>query len=156
MQEQKQLDLLIRHINNVRESCIVLGERLQEKGEIELGRNLIANGFIHDNSKFHGIEWLYLNSETKEKDPDLFLLAANQHITTNFHHPEYWGSIHEVPRIYLCEMVADWRSRSSEFGNDLRMWIKDKACEKYDMSIHSDTYKEIMEFVEILLEPSFK
>ena len=154
--ENKRLDALIRHIDNVKDRCLLLGERLISRGEDELGRHLVANGYIHDHSKFSGIEWLYLHQDIHDKDPDKFLLAASQHVSTNKHHPEYWGSIHEMPRIYTAEMVADWASRSAEFGNDLRSWCRDKATTKYKMTVQSKTYKEIKDLVDILLDPAFK
>ncbi len=151
----QRLDLLTRHIENVREDCYVLGQKLINKGEADFGIQLIANGYIHDNSKFAGIEWLYLHEDIKGAQPDYFKLAAQQHITTNPHHPEFWQSIDVMPRIYVAEMVCDWHARSSEFGTDLREWIKDKACKKYTMSCSSKIYKQIKDFLDLLLERSF-
>ncbi|SVC81897.1 uncharacterized protein METZ01_LOCUS334751, partial [marine metagenome] len=62
--DDKHLKSLIRHIDNVRASCLLLGERLIENDKDELGLQLIANGHIHDASKFYGIEWEYLRDET--------------------------------------------------------------------------------------------
>lgn len=152
----KRLDALIRHIENVKSRCLLLGERLISNGEDELGRRLISNGYIHDHSKFSGIEWLYLHGDIQEKQPDKFLLAATQHTATNKHHPEFWGTIHEMPRLYVAEMVCDWGSRSSEFGNDLKEWVKDKATSKYKMAVQSKTYKEIKDLIDVLLDPAFK
>jgi hypothetical protein len=153
----KRRDALLRHIEHVRQNCTLLGERLIEKGEAELGHNLIANGHIHDNSKFHGIEWLYLHGDLMTGDRKAETeLAIQQHILSNPHHPEYWGSIHEVPRLFVAEMVCDWSARSSEFGNNLRDWTKDKATKKFNMTVQSKVYREIKEFTDILLDPSFK
>lgn len=148
-----RLETLLRHIGNVRDNCGLLGHRLIERGEKELGKRLIANGHIHDNSKFFGVEWEYLHEGI---DEELRKMAALQHIRTNPHHPEYWNSIHNMPRLYVCEMVADWKARSSEFGNDLRGWIKGTALKRFDMKVQSKVYKEIKEVVELLLEPEFK
>ena len=41
---QKKLKGIIRHIRNVQDNCIMLGEKLIEKNELELGRLLIAGG----------------------------------------------------------------------------------------------------------------
>ena len=59
---------IARHIRNVEDNCLLLGEKLIESGEIDLGRQLIANGMVHDESKFHGIEFEYLslNNPTEE------------------------------------------------------------------------------------------
>lgn len=149
---------LLRHIENVRQGCLLLGSRLIEQGEKDFGHNLIANGYIHDNSKFHGIEWHYLHPDVFQSSerPKELDLAIEQHVTTNPHHPEFWHSIHNMPRIYVAEMVCDWSARSHEFGNDLRVWTKDKATKKFEMTCQSKVYKEIKDFIEILLDPGFK
>lgn len=153
---KKRLDKILRHIDNVREDCLHLAGRLAEKGEEDVAVKLIANGYIHDNSKLRGIELLYLNDETQDKDPEKFKLAINQHVTTNPHHPEYWsGGIDEMPREYKAEMVCDWHSRSSEFGTDLREWVKAKATKKFKMNHSGRTYKEIKELIDLLLERRF-
>jgi hypothetical protein len=153
----KHLKFVVRHIDNVRASCRLLGERLIDVGEYNLGLQLIANGQIHDCSKLHGIEWLYLRPEFFEgENSTLAGVAIQQHINTNFHHPECWYGIENMPRIYVAEMVIDWSARSNEFGNDLRDWIKDKATKKYKMTVQSKVYKEIKGFVDILLDPKFK
>lgn len=152
----KRRAALLRHVDNVRNNCLLLGERLRDKGEIELAHALVANGYIHDNSKFHGIEWKYLHADCFESVPDLAKAAIHQHVHCNPHHPEFWQSIHNMPRIYVAELVCDWGARSSEFGNELRGWIKDKATKKFDMTVQSKVYKEIKEFVDIFLDPAFK
>jgi hypothetical protein len=153
---KERLDNILRHIENVRDDCLLLGERLISQGEEDVGRLLIANGLIHDNSKFYGIEWLYLNEETQEKDPEKFQLALTQHVSTNKHHPEFWpGGIDEMPREYKAEAICDWHARSSEFGTDLRDWVKQKAVKKFKMNHSGRTYKEIKELLDLLLEKKF-
>jgi hypothetical protein len=152
----KRLDKVLRHIDNVRDSCLLLGERLIVRGEEEMGRKLIANGHIHDNSKLHGVEWLYLHDDVQESEPEKFKLALMEHVQTNPHHPEYWsGGIDTMPRLYKAEMVCDWHARSSEFGTDLREWAKGKAVRKYKMNHSGRTYKEIKELLDLLLERKF-
>lgn len=151
----KKLEDLLRHIENVKENCLLLSKKLLEEGEKEFALQLIANSYIHDNSKFSGIEWLYLEQEIKDKSPDLFKMAVIQHTTTNPHHPEYWKNINEMPRIYIAEMVCDWKARSSEFGNDILMWIKDKATEKYNFNTSGKVYKEIKHFLDLILDKKF-
>jgi hypothetical protein len=154
---EKRLNLVLRHISNVREDCLLLGERLIEQGEERLGRELIANGLIHDNSKLQGIEWEYMHTDIKEKSPDLFFSAYKNHVTTNKHHPEaHAGGITEMSRLYLAEMCCDWHSRSSEFGTDLWVWVKEEAIPKYKISTSGKTYKEIKGFLDLLLERKFK
>ena len=147
---------LLRHIDNVRDLTIVLGDRLIDNNEENLGHRLIANGYCHDKSKFRGVEWEYLNDDTKEKFPDLFKVAYLHHISLNLRHPEAWsGGVHAMDRLHRAEMVCDWAARSSEFGTDLRGWIKKVACKKYDMTVQSSAYKEIKELVDILLDRAF-
>lgn len=146
----------MRHIDNVRDNCVLLGERLIEKGEVDIGHRLIANGYCHDNSKFEGVEWEGLHTEIKENNPDLFKYANCHHVRTNKHHPEWWGGIQNMCRLYIAEMVCDWAARSSEFGNDLRGWIKETATKKYDFTLQGKVYKEIKELVDLLLDTPFK
>jgi len=155
-EDERHLRSLLRHVENVRQSCLLLGERIIEHGEEKLGLDLIANGQIHDFSKFHGAEWLYLRPELiGTKKEHMFEPARLQHVRTNPHHPEYWGAIHEMPKLYVAEMVCDWSSRSHEQGNDIREWIKEKATKTFNMTVQSKIYKEIKFFVDTLLEPRF-
>jgi len=155
--EENKLKTLMRHIDNVRLNCIKLGEILIDKGEVQLGLNLIANGYRHDNSKFHGIEWLYLHDEAKNSNPELFKAAHIQHVTGNKHHPEAWtGGVGEMDRLHKAEMVCDWAARSSEFGTDLRAFLKDVAVKKFDMPIQSKAYREVKELIDLLLDAPFK
>jgi hypothetical protein len=144
-------------VANVRDDCLLLGERLIEQEEEHLGRMLIANGLRHDNSKFHGIEWAYLHSDVKESNPDLFLVAMHQHNLTNLHHPEAWpGGIEDMDRLHLAEMVTDWHSRSSEFGSDLLEWVKESATKRFRFATTGRVYKDIKSFVDLLHEEKFK
>jgi hypothetical protein len=149
---------LIRHIKLVQDAAELLGERLIEQGEGDFAITLISNSLRHDSSKFHGIEWQYLtridpnDPEQKEK----LFMAHKQHIDTNEHHPEYWGGIKDMPKIYVAEMVCDWYARSHEMGTGLRDWIKNEALEKYGITYQSKQYKWIKDFVDLLLDPPFK
>jgi len=146
------IDHLLRHIQNVSSNCTILGKKLIEKGEFEFGNTLIANGLIHDNSKFFGIEYEYLNSSDTEKQR----LAIYQHNRTNRHHPEYWGSIKNMPKIFVAEMVCDWKARSNEFGTDLREWIEKSAMQKFNFTKKDKIWKWINEFLNLLLDKPFK
>lgn len=155
--KQDHLKSVLRHIDHVRESCLILGERLIELGEGDCGLELIANGQVHDNSKLSGIEWEHLTESSREDKPELFLLALKQHWDNNAHHPEHWaGSIKDMPRVFLAEMVCDVKSRASEFGTDIRDWIKDELTKKYELSKSGREYKEIKDLLDILLEKGFK
>src|SRR5712671_1729606 len=66
---EEHLDNLVRHIELVREAGLLLGKRLMRQGEEEFGRLLIARVFVHDASKFYGVEWKYLHVG-KDVPPD--------------------------------------------------------------------------------------
>lgn len=153
--EQKRLEILLRHVHNVQQQCEYLGNKLIEAGEDDIGRKLIANGLIHDNSKFYGIEWDYLHDDVKSSHPDLFKAAANQHIHTNLHHPEaHTGGVNTMSPELIAEMVCDWRSRSIEFGNDIREWVKNEAKKRFKIS--TKTMSQINKYLNLLLDKPFK
>lgn len=154
----KRLKVLLRHVENVRANCFKLAEALIEQDPNNMGfaKTLIANGRIHDASKFNGIEWEYLHADVKEEHPELFKMAAQQHILTNMHHPEYWQGIHNMPQIYLAELAADWCSRSQEFGNDPIEWARDIGSDKYKFPVSGRIYKDILRYTKLILEPQFK
>jgi hypothetical protein len=147
-----KVDKLTRHIENVQEACQLLGKRFIAKGEIDFGINLISNGQVHDASKWRGIEWDYLvtgdfNGHTK--------LAVEQHNRTNCHHPEYWGGIELMPKIYVAEMCCDWKARANEFGTDVWTYVKEKAIPRFGISCNGKVYKWIKECFDMLLDEPF-
>lgn len=152
MTDQEKIDAIVEHIDNVRDSGNKLGKILIGKGEVELGRRLIAVCHIHDASKFHGIEWDGLFSEDKE----LLRRAVEHHQQVNPHHPEYWIDIKEMPLVYVAEMACDIKARSSEFGTDVREWVKEKATKKYNFTNKNKVYRELMGFLNLLLEKPFE
>jgi len=151
---EEHLDNLVRHIDLVREACLLLGKRLMSQGREDFGRLLIARGFVHDASKFHGIEWDFLHAGPEVAAEGL-RLAITQHRRTNSHHPEYWGGIDNMPEICVAEMVCDWYARSQEFGTGLREWIDKEAVPKYCLSRDSEAYRWIQGFIDVLLRSSF-
>lgn len=156
---KSKIHAITRHMRNVEDNCLILGEKLIDKGEVELGLGLIANGFIHDASKFHGIEWENMapGAVTNEESAKLKLkMAVNHHRKTNPHHPEYWGEIQKMPRVYVAEMVCDWKSRSEEFGASLKDYIDERATKNWNFAKDDKTYKEIMYFVDLLCEKPFE
>lgn len=151
---KEHIDNLVRHIELVRESTLLLGERLINEGRKDFGRLLISKGFIHDASKFHGIEWKYLHAGSDVTN-DKLALAVQQHVHTNPHHPEYWGGIENMPEIYVAEMVCDWYARAMEFGTGLREWINEEAIEKFEIDLKGEQYDWIVKYTDILLQNSF-
>jgi hypothetical protein len=159
MNDIERIDKICRHISNVQENCLVLGKKLIEAGEADLGRKLIANGFIHDNSKFYATEWENLDHYTGVKeqgDRTKLDLAIAQHNLSNPHHPEYWNGIKNMPRLFVAEMVADWAARASEFGTSLHDWINGGAMKRFAFSKRDKIYREIMHFVNLLVDKPFK
>lgn len=153
--EEKPIRTLLRHISNVQDECALLAERLIEQGKQDMARALLANSMLHDNSKFRGVEWDYLSDEVKANNPAQFKVAVKQHQRTNSHHPEYWGGIDNMPGLYIAEMVCDWKARSAEFGTDLREWVKEKATKRWGFTTQGRKYKEIKEYLDLLLDPRF-
>lgn len=148
-----KVEKLLRHISNVQEACELLGRKLIIKGEIELGVQLIALGQIHDNSKWFGIEWDFIVSTPEFNE--MAKLAAQHHNRTNKHHPEFWGNINLMPRLYIAEMCCDWLSRANEFGTNVWEYVKEKAIPRYEISPNGKVYKWIKEFFDMLLEKPF-
>jgi hypothetical protein len=149
---------ITRHIRNVQDNCLLLGEKLIDKGEIDCGLKLIANGFQHDISKFGGIEWEHMSCGELPNHDGAKLkmkLAIHQHNTTNPHHPEFWHGIKNMPRVYLAEFCCDVKSRSEEFGTSLKEWIDDSATKRWGFTKEDKVYKEIMEFVDLLCDRPF-
>jgi hypothetical protein len=158
MSDLVKIDKILRHILNVQENCILLGKRLIEKGEADMGRQLIANGLIHDNSKFYATEWENLDhyEGVKEGDKVKLELAVSQHNLTNLHHPEAWQGIKNMPRVFLAELACDWCARASEFGTSVHDWINGGAMKRFKFSKRDKVYREIMAFVNLLLDKPFK
>lgn len=150
MDALEKIEKVLEHIQNVQRNCYKLGFKIIKSGDIELGRNLIANGQIHDNSKLKGIEFERLFYG----DP-LLGDVVKHHSSTNMHHPEYWGSIHEMPKVFIAEMVCDWAARASEFGSDLKKWVYEEATIKFDFTMHSKVGENIELFLNMLLEKPF-
>lgn len=151
---------LTRHIRNVEDNCVLLGTKLIERGNVELGHQLIANGMVHDASKFYGIEFENLSSvePCKEETSKLKLkMAIHHHQKTNLHHPEAWANgINGMPDVYLAEFCCDGKARSEEFGTDLRNWISETATKRYNFTKDDIVYKRIMEFIDLLCPKPFE
>ena len=150
---------LTRHIKNVEENCILLGEKLILNGEIDLGRQLIANGFGHDLSKFRGIEWQELTVRGVNDDESSKLklrMAIEQHNSTNSHHPEFWGGINKMPLIFLLELLCDWKARSEEFGTALIDYINGAAMKRFKFDKNDEVYKILIKYMDLLCEKQFE
>ncbi len=60
-----------------------------------------------------------------------------------------------MPRVYIAEMVCDWYARSMEFGTNIRDWIDNVSLDRFSYDKNDKVYTEIMEFLNLLLNPSF-
>lgn len=148
----KKLDLIWAHIEEVQRNARKLAERLIEAGESSLAIQLSTNVLGHDQSKFRGIEW---DNLIDPGDKGELQLAISHHNRTNPHHPEYWGGIKNMPKVFVAEMVCDWKARSTEFGSSIQEWIEKEATKRYDFSKRDKVWKEIQYFLKLLLEPAF-
>jgi hypothetical protein len=151
---EEHLDDLVRHIDLVRQAGLLLAKRLIDQGRVDLGRMLLGNIYVHDASKFAGIEWKFLHTGP-DTPKEQMKLAVEQHVETNTHHPECHGGFQNMPELCIAEMVCDWKARSVEFGTSLRDWIKKEAISKYNIDIKSEKYEQMMGFVNLLLKDSF-
>ncbi len=151
MDNLEKIEAVLSHIKNVQKNCYKLGLKLIKIGQFELGRNLIANGQIHDNSKFKGIEFAELFG-----DSTMLKTVVAHHTAMNAHHPEYWGSIHEMPDVYIAEMVCDCCARAAEFGSDVKDWFVRSATTKYGFKIDDEIGRKIFYYLNLLLEQPFK
>jgi hypothetical protein len=155
----EKIRAIARHIRNVEDNCLFLGEKLIERGEIDLGHKLIANGYVHDASKFHGIEFEYLSVESSDEESAKLKLklAIHHHRKINPHHVEYWaGGIRDMPTVYLAEMVCDIKARSEEFGTSLRDWIDSEGIKRWGITKNDGEYKMIIKFVNLLCGEPFE
>ena len=146
----KKIEAILEHIQNVQRNCYRLGLKMIKRGEVEFGRALIAHGQIHDNSKLTGIEFKHLFH-----GDSLLGNTIEHHRSVNPHHAEYWEKIHNMPDIYLAEMVCDCAARSAEFGTDIRKWITEEATKRYKFSIEDRVGITMMKYLDELLSPSF-
>ena len=151
--KKEKLEVLIRHIEEVQKNCRLLADRLvsDDKSQFEFAKRLIANSYLHDNSKFSALEWQHLTQG--DEDDKMLDIVIEEHNSGNLHHPEYWDGIKNMPDVYLAECCADWRTRSSELGTDLKEWIDIKATKRWNFTKRDKVYKTIMKFVNLLLEP---
>ena len=141
---------VLEHISNVQRYGYKLGFKLMEMGMVDEGRILISNIQKHDNSKFSGIEFKHLFYG------DLLLKeTVMHHQSVNPHHPEYWGNIHNMPDIYVAEMVCDCAARSSEFGTDVRKWFNEEATKKYGFDMMDPVGIKVNKYLNLLLSPAF-
>lgn len=161
IKEIKYLEDVLRHIELVQQNCLVLAKKLIEDGKSLLGRALIQNSLRHDASKLIGMEWKYMKlfhekAKLNKTEQTSLAQAVEHHSFTNEHHPEHWGTIHNMPELYLIEMVCDWLSRANEFGTDLRQWIDEEATKRFNFKKTDPVYNIILKYVDMLCKPKLE
>ena len=151
MESIEKIKSILNHIQGVQRNCYKLGFKLIESGEVELGRKLIKNGQIHDNSKFGGIEFQHLFYD----DP-LLCDVVKHHQSVNPHHPEYSeGGIKNMAIEHLIEMICDCSARSSEFGTNIFDWFANSATVKYGFSMDDEVGIKITKYLSMLYDKPF-
>lgn len=55
----------------------------------------------------------------------------------------------------LAEYVADCAARGQEFGTDVRIWLLDKAADRYGYKNDAEIMNKIEMFVNMLLNKPF-
>lgn len=144
---------LIRHIEIVRESSIIIGNILIEQGRQVLGHDVIRRGHAHDLSKFTGIERLFLHQKKKVNKKNLEL-AIQQHVTTNDHHPEFFeNGMDDMNEAQLIEWCCDVYARSAQFGTDLMEWVDNVAVKRFN--IKNEQYELIVKYLKCLTSGKF-
>ena len=151
---EEKLEKVLRHMELVRNNCVILGKKLMKSHDNknkEEGLYLIQLGHLHDNSKLtmFELENLWPNEE-------LYTEALSQHRNLNMHHPEAWkdiGGINAMDNVYIAEMVCDCTARAQEFGSDIRKWFHEEAKDIY--GITEETKQKIDYYLDLLLVKKF-
>lgn len=146
----QKVESILQHIKKVESNCAKLGKLLIEKGNNDFGIRLIAAGRMHDLSKFSEFEFKYLWPGEKYFEDALIV-----HQQANNHHPECWRNIHEMPTLFIAEMVCDCVARAQEFGTDVRSWFENEATVKYGFTMEDPVGKAVTEYLNLLLTPKF-
>lgn len=139
------------HIQNVQDNIQKLAKELIKLGEHKLARRLYQRGLQHDASKFDDTEYygMYSSDETYKK------IAIHTHRTMNSHHLEYHPELLDLSTVDICEMVCDLKARSSEFGTDIKEYIR-KFTEERNISTNTKFYKLLIKYLNLILEDKFK
>lgn len=155
---KEKIDLTIDHIRRVQENGRKLAFKLIDSGDIDDFQDaidLLRNIFTHDDDKFspENFESIVLGNTTQDELKE----AIERHNHSNLHHPEtFKRGIESMSNTNIMEMCCDWKSRSEEKGTCLKTWIKEEATKRFGFEIDSDIYKEIMKYIDMLVEPPFE
>lgn len=140
---------IMTHIDFVQRNMARLANH--DKIGAVFGLQLARNSYLHDNSKLWGVEFEYLNEDTKQDKPELFLAALNHHRKTNKHHPEFWPQgIWDMPQVYIAEMVCDCVARGQELCTDLEDWFSVVMPKKYNFGENDKVFDDIQKYFSYL------
>lgn len=142
-----RIEKIYEHIQNVQENCYKLSKELIRDNQSKLARKLLQRGLKHDSSKFTDLEYFGMYSE----DDCLKWASIENHRRNNEHHLEYHMTPLDMSEVDIAEMACDLKARSSEFGTDIREYVKTYVSER-DISVNSKFYKSIIKYLNYILE----
>ncbi len=148
---RKRLFFVISHVDRVRQNGEILINKLIDEGDQNLALRLAEAISIHDNGKFSFIEFHGMYSENSE----IKKIAITHHRTSNRHHLSYHVSYREMGNCDIAEMVVDLKSRSDEFGDNLREFFQ-KFLKEHKISSGSNFAKKANYFINLILNHPFK
>lgn len=99
----------------------------------------------------------FLYPEKYPKSNKFYRKAWNRHQKMNPHHWQYWVLMEDIenPKIsaiemdyeYVIEMLCDWQSASTYYGNTAHWWYE---TQKRNMILHPNTVKLIEKYIDYL------
>jgi len=145
-----RIEKIYNHIQNVQENCYKLAKELIKDNQDKLARKLLQRGLRHDQSKFTDLEYFGMYSD----DECLKWASIENHRRNNEHHLEYHMTPLDMSEVDIAEMACDLKARSSEFGTDIREFIKNYVNDR-KISLNSKFYKSLVKYLNYILEDSF-
>lgn len=141
----KMIDDNVLHKKIVLDKCLLVSKYFIQKGNVELGLNIIRRGVAHDNSKFSKQEFVELVSIISPKTDKCFKDATytlseeerkiiERHWKSNRHHPEFYDNQEEMGELDIIEMVCDWAARSQQYGTDLMEFVEERQHNRFKFS----------------------
>lgn len=156
------------HINRVKYFYNILVESGQiplEDIDIKRVMKHDADKLKYNNLKRQALRYCgdrQLTQEEKQQINDVVM----EHIKSNPHHCEYWGSgdykslginCKEMYDTFLYEMCADWAATSEENGNSLIDWCDKVINNKFMFTEHQvDLIYSVCNYLKDYIDPSLK
>lgn len=149
MTPEEKINLILRHMKKVEDNCNLLARNLMATNK-EMALKIIKHGREHDLSKLDEFEFNNLFEGESH-----FIEALKHHRNSNPHHPEFWGTIHNMPLEYVLEMMCDVLARAQEFGTDVKEWLFVEAPVRYNYSKGDNIWEVMEKYLPLLLSPKF-